>query len=350
MKVSAGKLLGMRRLADNTGRWRMLALDQRGPMAGPIARKRGTQEAPFADMARCKELLSRHLAAHASALLLDPLYGYPACLQNIPPGVGLMMSLEHSVTEATPGGRQSRSIPGLCVGKIRRMGADAVKVLIWHRADASPEVRAHQQAYVRAAGQACADHDIVFLLEILTYPLEGEDPVDYAAARTRHVLDAVQAYVDPACLVDIYKLESPIAQAHVPDPDSTEGVSAQQVFNTLNAMLPRPWVLLSAGASPADFEHTLRYAYRAGASGYLAGRSIWGSAFDQFPDWEAMARTAVSDAQPYMAQLNLLTAKHAMPWHQHRCWHDGIVIEHAGPEFTSRYGGFPSHAASLATA
>lgn len=337
MKISAGKLLGMRRLADDTGVWRMLALDQRTPMVGPIAQKRGTKEAPYEDVVKCKEVLSKHLAGKSSAILLDTVFAYPDCLPNIPPDVGLMMSLEHTVTEATPGGRKTRSIPDLSVAKIKRMGCDAVKVLAWYRADASPEVKAHQQAYVRACGQACADHDIVFLLELLIYPLPDEDPAVYAANRTKNVLAAVKDFVDPSYQVDIYKLETPISTADVPDPDGPNGAATQKIFDEMGGMLPRPWVLLSAGASPADFENTLKYAFRAGASGYLAGRSIWGNAFAQFPDWDAMAAAAIKDSVPYMEQLNTLAARYAMPWPKHASWKNGIEIEHTGPDFNKLY-------------
>jgi tagatose 1,6-diphosphate aldolase len=67
-------------------------------------------------------------------------------------------------------------IPDWSVAKTRRIGADAVKVLVRYRADAAPDVRAHQEAFVEAAGQACRQHDIVMLLEVLIYPLPGRRP------------------------------------------------------------------------------------------------------------------------------------------------------------------------------
>jgi len=39
-------------------------------------------------------------------------------------------------------------------------------------------------------------------------------------------------------------------------------------------------VMLSAGAAMAEFANVLRYAYRAGAHGFLAGRAIW---WDKLP-------------------------------------------------------------------
>jgi len=51
--------------------------------------------------------------------------------------------------------------------------------------------------------------------------------------------------------------------------------AAQRAFDELGALTTRPWVLLSAGAGPADFQRSLTYAYRAGASGYLCGRGLY---------------------------------------------------------------------------
>ena len=188
MTLSAGKLWGMRRLADSAGFWKMVAIDQRTPLFGPIAKARGVAEAPYEDVARMKALLARHLAPKGSALLVDPNYGYSAAVPETPARCGLMLSLEHHVTEETPGGRKSRDIPDWSVAKIRQIGGDAVKLLIWHRADSAPEVRAHQLAYAEAVGRACKAHDIVYLLEVLVYPLPGEDPVVSPELRAERVL------------------------------------------------------------------------------------------------------------------------------------------------------------------
>ena len=67
MKMSPGKLWGMRRLADANGFWKMVAIDQRTPMLNPIAKARGTSEAPYDDVAKVKAIIAKHLAPKASA-------------------------------------------------------------------------------------------------------------------------------------------------------------------------------------------------------------------------------------------------------------------------------------------
>lgn len=317
MKLSPGKLWGMRRLADDRGLWKMLAIDQRTPLFGPIAKARGTEEAPFADVARVKQLLARHLAPLSSAVLLDPIYAYASAVPEIPANKGLIISYEHSVTEKTPRGLKSHPIPHWSVPQIRRIGGDAVKVLVWYRADSAPEIRAHQEAFVRAAGEACRANDITHLLEVLIYPLPGEDPAAMEAKREQLVLDSIKPFTDPAYGVDIFKLEPPGPIGNVPDPDGPRAAPLQAAYDRMARMLPRPWVMLSAGAGAADFMRSLRYAFRAGAAGYLAGRAIWADAFKSFPDYDALDRALATQSRRNLEELNVLTDRMASPWTAH---------------------------------
>ncbi len=326
-KLSPGKLWGMRRLADAAGRWKMVALDQRTPLFGPIAKARGTAAPPFEDVAEVKRLLARHLSPQASALLVDPFYGYARAMPEIAPSKGLILSYEHSVTEDTPLGKKSCVIPDWSAQAIRRIGGDAAKILVWYRADAAPEIRAHQEAFVRAAGEACRREDLTCLLEVLVYPLPGEDPAAMESRREALVLDSIRPFTDPAFGIDIFKLEPPGPIHGVPDPDGPGAAALQRGYDRMAAMLPRPWVMLSAGAGAADFARSLRYAYRAGASGYLAGRAIWHEAFARFPDFTAMETALATDSQRILATLNAMTDAMATPWHAHPGFGSGVEAE-----------------------
>lgn len=337
MKMSPGKLWGLRRLADANGFWKMVAIDQRTPMLGPIAKARGTAEAPYDDVARVKSIIAKHLAPKASAMLIDPNYGYAATIPHIPPGVGVIHSLEHHVVEDTAGGKKSRMIPDWSAAKIRRIGGDAVKVLVWHRHDASPEARAHQLAFVEACGRACKEADLVHLLEILIYPLPGEATPMTAAQRTERAIAAVEDYLDPRFNVDIYKLEPPIPLHDVPDPEGPQAKATQEIYDRLAEKLNRPWVLLSAGAGPEDFARQLVYGYRAGASGYLCGRAIWAEAFARFPDFGEMERLVASHSTAYVDRINELTDKMAVPWHKHPGWGGNPEVAFTGPDFAGSY-------------
>lgn len=335
--LQAGKWWGMRRLADAQGRFKMVAIDQRTPLMQPIAELRGLPEAPYDDLARVKEAITRHLSPHASAVLLDPNYGYPSSIAAMPTQVGLCLSLEHHVTQNSPQGRRTECIPEWSVEKIRRIGGDAVKFLVWYRPDADAKIRAHQQAVVKSVGQECRQHDIVMLLELLVYPLPGEDPTQVQQHRAQLVLDSVRDFAAPEFGVDIYKLEPPAPHTGVADPHGKEAITAQALFDQMGQMTPKPWVVLSAGAGPDDFERTLTYAYRAGASGYLCGRAIWQSAFEHFPYFSRMESVLAQTSAPYVDRLNRLTDDLASPWNTHPCWGKGVPALPPGPKFAHAY-------------
>ena len=337
VNLSAGKMWGMRRLADTAGRWKMIAIDQRTPLMEPIAQKRGTTQASYDDIAAVKAAVTRHLSPHATAMLLDPNFAYPRCAGEMSPKVGLCLSLEHHITQETARGRLSTTVPFWSVRQIQRIGGDAVKLLVWYRPDADAPVREHQQALVRRIGQDCREHDIVLLLELLVYPLPGDTPAFLGANRPRLVLDSVRDFADPEFGVDIYKLEPPAVLRDVPDPDGPQASAVQRAYDEMGALATRPWVLLSAAAGPADFQRSLTYAYRAGASGYLCGRAIWQAAFERFPDLPAMERELATESVRYVQGINALTDRLATSWHRHPAWQDEVVSAGDGPAFAEKY-------------
>jgi tagatose 1,6-diphosphate aldolase len=346
MSIAAGKYWGMRRMADATGRFRMTAVDQRPPIKNPIRAKRGTPQAPWEDVAGFKELLIRELQAESSAMLLDPHYAYPRGVTMLDARLGLILTLEDSIFRETTGGRLSAEIDDWSVEKIKRAGGDAVKVLTWYRPDADPEVRAAQQDFTQRIGRACVRFDIPFVFELLVYPLakDAEQTSEYVEMKTKQaqlVIDSVRAFADPRFGVDLFKLESPVPASEVPEPGSPGATAVQALFDELDRAAGRPWVMLSAGAGMADFRRVLHYAYRAGASGYLAGRAIWLDAFQRFPDWDGIRDQLRGEAVPYMRELNSLTDAMARPWHSHPCYGAaGARVEPADSTFRHVYAGF----------
>ncbi|MDB6177289.1 tagatose 1,6-diphosphate aldolase [Paracoccus sp. Z330] len=322
MSLSAGKLWGMRRMADSNGLFKMTAVDQRPPIKSAIAKHHGTAEAPFDDVAGFKKLLIETLQDKSTALLLDPHFAIPRGLPAMSPTKGLVVTLEDSIFEDSGMGRKSSEIDDWSVGKIKRMGGDAVKVLAWYRPDADPEINEHQKEFTRRIGEACARYDIPFLFELLVFPLESDahqtkDYVEMQGKRSDDVLKSVEEFAKPEYGVDVFKLESPIAANDVPGVGNDGWRQAQEIFDEMGRLAGRPWVMLSAGASKPAFRKILTHAYKAGASGYLAGRAIWLDAFGHFPDWDKMRTELSGEACAYMDDLNMLTDAEATPWHKH---------------------------------
>ena len=313
--ASPGKRWGLRRLADSSGRFAMLATDQRPPIMTMISARTG-KPAGFAEIAEAKRLLIEALAGEASAVLVDPIWGYGASAPHLRPDRGLIITLEAHDYAETPAGRRSASIPGWSARRIRRLGADAVKVLAWFRPDADASVIGHQSAYVADCAEQCRREDIPFVFELLTYALGADGAANYdadPARRPEHVLASVRHFADPAYGVDLWKLESPLPSDSLPDPDSKEAVEAQRWFDAIGLACNAPWVLLSGGATPERFARTLTYASRAGASGFLAGRSIWADCFESFPDSHAVAARLRAVAAPRLRAMAEQISQQARP-------------------------------------
>jgi len=346
MQLSPGKLWGMRRMADGRGRFKMTAVDQRPPIKNHIANHYGTGQAPYDDVARFKAELIRELQGQSTAMLLDPHYALPRGIQALSPTKGLIVTLEDSTFQETDGGRISSEIDHWSVEKIKRCGADAVKVLAWYRPDASKAVLQSQQDFTKRIGEACVIFDIPFLFELLVYPLAGDadqtkDYVEMKGKKTDDVLASVEQFARPEYAIDVFKLESPLNTSAVPGPGNEGWEDAQQAFNEMGALAGRPWVMLSAGAGKDEFSNILSHAFAAGASGYLAGRAIWQDAFAHFPDWESITADLRHDSVPYMQSINHLTDEKATAWFEHACYEtNGARFQPNDASFRKRYNGF----------
>ncbi len=323
MNLTPGKLWGMRRMSDARGIFKMTAVDQRPPIKNPIAKHLGVDQAPWDQVARFKGMLIDRLQAGSTAMLLDPHYAIPFAIDKLSPTKGLIVTLEDSVFADTPGGRLSSDIDDWSVAKIKRMGGDAVKVLAWYRPDADPKVNLAQQDYTKRIGEECAKHDIPFLFELLVYPLakdadQTKDYVEMKGKKTDDVLASVEEFAKPDYGVDVFKLESPV---NATDADGSADV--QKAFDEMGRLAARPWVMLSAGAGKPEFKQVLNHAFRAGASGFLAGRAIWLDAFNNYPDWDAIDRDLMGPSADYMGEISTLADRSARDWRTHPVFGDG---------------------------
>ncbi|GGA94823.1 tagatose 1,6-diphosphate aldolase [Brucella endophytica] len=324
--LTLGKTRGLARLANREGHFCMVALDQRPPLFDAIAAARGIDKSavPFSDMITAKRLLVEKLAPHCSSMLFDPNYAIPAAIDVLPPDCGLIVTLEDHRTEETAGGRKSRVIADWSVEKIRRLGGDAVKVLAWYRPDASADVLEHQKDFVRKIGEDCRRHDIAYVLELLVFPFLGSaghtaDYVESPGKLPELVIESVREFAKPEYGVDLLKLESPLAASSLPPRDGSEAVlAAQREFDAVGEICAGagiPWVLLSGGAAPEKFELVLDYAYASGASGFLAGRTIWLNAIrSHFPDTDAVGKALSEEGVAVLNSLSALTTKKASRW------------------------------------
>ena len=336
MQLSPGKLQGMKRLSDKNGIFKMTAVDQRPPIKKPIAEFLKTQEAPWVEVAKFKSLLIESLQDSSSALLLDPHFAIPSSMDILDSKKGLVVTLEDSIFSDTQGGRISSSIDHWSVSKIKRMGADAVKVLAWYRPDADKKVLQAQQAYVQKVGEECLKYDILFLFELLVYPLskdkhQTKDYVEMKNKKTEHVLKSVEEFSNHKYGVDVFKLESPVNASEISNNDI-------KVFNEMGKLAGRPWVMLSAGAGKEDFKNVLELAFKAGCSGFLAGRAIWLDAFLNYPNWDIIKQQLLGPSNDYLKEIGKIADNNALAWNEHKCYgKSGSSFPFNNYEFRTQY-------------
>jgi len=324
-----GKTWGLRRMATPAGHFHMVALDQRLPIANVIARKRGIapEAVDFADMLVVKRSLVAALGSHASAMLLDPNYAIPGAIASLPAHTGLVVALEDHRFHEEPGGRLSHSIPDWNVAKIKRLGADGVKLLVWYRPDAAPHICQRQRDTIAAIGAQCREHDIAFVLELLVYTLpdthQASNQVSVKVVaespekRADLVLDSVREFVQPRYGVDLLKLEAPVPGVSLPEHGSRAAAAPQAQFDTMGMLCRNagiPWVMLSAGVTAAQFLRVMQYACAAGANGFLAGRAIWGKALEHYPDQAGFDAQLRETAVTTLTQLCELTTRAGAAW------------------------------------
>jgi tagatose 1,6-diphosphate aldolase len=316
----------------------MLAVDQRPPIFNIISNAKGRRHT-YDEVVECKKLITSNLSQLATAILMDPNYSLSNILQYNK-SKGLVITLEdHSFIE-TERGRYSDNIQNWSVEKIKKVGGDAVKVLAWYRPDADSESIEHQKKYVKKIGEECEKYSIPFLLELLVYPFKDDEnhTTEYQEQKqkkTQHVIDSVKEFSKDEYKVDIFKLESPV---HSNGLEGEISQATEEAFKDLsNATNNKPWVVLSSGMGKDSFYKCLELAYKNGASGYLAGRTIWLDAFNQYPNIELVEEGLKVNSISYVNKLNELTAKKAQSLETY--FNNGFKID-SPEQFSNNFGGF----------
>jgi tagatose 1,6-diphosphate aldolase len=314
--ISIGKRWSLRRLTDNNGFFKMASLDQRPPIEDPIAQRLGSQENLPEEIVKFKRLLIKTFQDKSTAMLLDPSFAVAGCLDDLDARKGLFVSLEDPYSRKNPhGGSLTTPIPNWSVSKIKRLGADAVKLLIWYRPDADDITNNHQKNLVEHVGQACMRYDIPFVLELLAYaPHSYEETLETKATC---VLQSLKEFSQLKYHVDVFMVESPVEASQVPGVGNRGWEIVQSHFDQMAQIARRPWVMLSMGADMAQFHQIMTHAYKAGCSGYLAGRAYWLNTLSYYPDWKRIRIDLQGEAQDYIMALNILTDETATAWHSH---------------------------------
>ncbi len=243
--ISIGKLRGLQQISSKRGTITALALDHRQNL-----RKANPAFVNDEELSRFKLDVASTLASAATAVLLDPeLSAAQAIAQGaIPKDIGLVIAVES--TE-----------------KAKRVGASAVKLLVYYHPDSSTAKEI--ESFVEQVANDCAKHDLLLMLEPLSYSLDENKKL--TSEQKRYVVIETAKRLTPLN-VDILKAEFPL------DMTETDQNTWKEACEEVSFASSVPWILLSAAVDYETYLHQVTVACNAGASGIAVGRAVWQAA------------------------------------------------------------------------
>ncbi|MGH9616462.1 MAG: tagatose 1,6-diphosphate aldolase, partial [Acidobacteriaceae bacterium] len=171
MKLTRGKLAGLRAVSDERGVIAAVAMDQRGSLKKSLMADSDNASLPDSALVEFKELVTEVLTQYASAILLDPEYGLSAAGRRH--GKGLFLAYEKTGYDTNTPGRLPDLLDHWSVRRLKEQGADCIKVLLYYTPFEKSEINDRKHAFIERAGDECRAHDIPFFLELVDYDVHG---------------------------------------------------------------------------------------------------------------------------------------------------------------------------------
>lgn len=286
-KVSKEKYEHLKKLSAENGVIAALAIDQRGSMEKMMASCREDYN-NTEDISRFKGFVSKELTKYASSILTDTIYGQKA-ITDRDENAGLLLSYEITGYDNTEVGRLPKLIVDLSGLRIKELGSDAIKILLYYDVDESDEINDQKKAFVERVGYEAEGLGLPFFLEIVSYDVNVSDKKEYAKLRPRKIIDAMKIFSEDRYNVDVLKVETPV------DMHFVEGFGEDVVYTKEEAKAfyveqsectNLPFIFLSGGVTNELFKETLKFAKEAGSefNGVLCGRATWKNGVEPFAE------------------------------------------------------------------
>ena len=214
MKLTPGKLSGLKKVSTPQGIIGAAAMDQRGSLQKALAKEKGG-EVSDALMEEFKSLVAEVLTPHASAILLDPEWGLPASKRRAK-NAGLLLAYEKTGYDKTGPGRLGDLLDHWSARRLKEAGADCVKILLYYTPFDPKNINDAKHAWVERIGDECRANDIPFFLEFVGYE-EGADEkgFDYAKKKPQIVIESMREFTKDRYGVDVLKVEVPVNMKYV---------------------------------------------------------------------------------------------------------------------------------------
>ena len=295
-------LNGLSSIANSDGVFSIVAMDQRNTLKKMFAAVGVT--ATDDDMMQAKIAVASALSKAASGILLDPTWGVPAVNQNdiLPSSCGLLIAAENPDRGNFNGEPRPTKMPGQDAAWVKSLGGQAVKVLVsMHpgrpRNPGEPDLTSETVELVRNIVADCKAQGIPSVIENLIYPLPNAEPL---TDEQKENLIVESAILLNETKPDLLKLEFPITER-----------GCKRLADSLTV----PWAVLSAGVAFEQFKKAIILSCDAGgASGFIAGRSIWKEAIGMSKVEQDKFLTSTAVAR--LEELNQTVLGRAVPWNK----------------------------------
>ena len=201
MKLTPGKLKGLKAVSTAQGIIAAAAMDQRGSLQKSLAKEKGA-EVNDSMMEEFKSIVAEVLTPHASAILLDPEWGLPASKRRAR-NAGLLLAYEKTGYDKTGPGRLPDLLDDWSARRLKEAGADCVKILLYYTPFDPKPVNDKKHAWVERIGDECRANDIPFFLEFVGYE-EGADEkgLEFAKKKPAIVAGSMEEILCCFCLDD----------------------------------------------------------------------------------------------------------------------------------------------------
>jgi sulfofructosephosphate aldolase len=278
-------------LARPSGAFAMVALDQRVSLETMFEAAGLSADEPELDAFRMEAL--RAVLPHASAVLLEKGFLSRGGFEELKgSSCGRIVAVD-VLRQVRGHPVQDSNLDVDAVPLAVSLGAHALKLLVvWTPGQDNGRRIATVHAFIAAAHE----HGVLALVEGIVQA----DPSTGGPASPEEYLRASVAFAE-GC--DVYK-------AQVPIHGGGDGASVTALAHELTDALAMPWVVLSTGVKPEDFEGAVAASCRGGASGFLAGRAIWAPALNA----EHRASYLDDVSVPRLDRLCAIVDAEGRPW------------------------------------
>ena len=294
-RMTTAELRGYQQICGKNGAIMVIACDQRGGirklLASDPAEQKKITDSTLGDT---KSDVVRYLAAEAPSVLLDPICAVPRVVEeaSLARDVALLIGLDASGYDDDDKGHYlSKLVPGVNARRVRELGGTGGKLMVYLRSDEATG-NEHNIEIIKSCVADFAAEDLLLVVEFLTYQMPGESDADYKAKFPSLIEGGSRI-----CL----ELGSKVLK--IPYPGTP--ASCARITEMAGSV---PWSVLSAGVDHTTFVGQVEIAMANGASGVIAGRSLWKDCVSL--DREKQKTLLQTRALPRLRELQAILARY----------------------------------------